>query len=86
MKQPAVYIDINEIIVQGCGPINEQELHAAVRTELQRLFSTAEHSSFISSTDRETAMDGGTINLSETADTTVLGFQIARAIYRGVLG
>lgn len=86
MNQPSVQIDINEIIVRGCGPVNEQELHAAVRTELVRLFSTAERSSLTSSTDRGTPIDGGTINLTETADTAALGSQIAQAVYRGVQG
>lgn len=86
MRQPDFHININEIIVHGCGQISEHELHVAIQTELQSLISTAELSPCTHSVDHRMVLDGGTMSISATPDTAALGTQIAQAIFKGVQG
>ena len=83
-QKSEINLHIEELVLHGFAPGDRHRIREAVQQELTRLIS--EQSGFSSASKNITRdhVDGGNFRMTNAAKTTVVGAQIAGAIWGGI--
>jgi hypothetical protein len=83
-QKSEINLHIEELVLHGFAPGDRHRISEAVQQELTRLIS--EQSGFASASKNITRdhVDGGNFRMTNAAKTTVVGTQIAGAIWGGI--
>lgn len=84
MTDGGIDLTIDELVLHGAAPGDEQRIAAAVRGELDRLLRESGLPSAFTAGRDLSYVDGGTHLLARNATAESVGAQVAEAVYRGL--
>jgi hypothetical protein len=77
-------LHIEELVLDGFGPMDRAALAAAVRHELERLLAAGDAPPFLKASHVVPRLDAGAFTAAPNAGARTLGTNVARTIYGGM--
>jgi hypothetical protein len=81
---PDVELDIDELVLHGFAPGDGDQIGAAIRRELARLFAEQGLPAGLGTGGAVPRLDGGGFQVAAGATTDIIGAQVAQAVYGGL--
>jgi hypothetical protein len=81
---PGIELDIDELVLHGFAPGDGDQIGAAIRRELARLFAEQGLPAGLGTGGAVPRLDGGGFQVAAGATTDAIGAQVAHAVYGGL--
>lgn len=81
---PDIELVIDELVLHGFERKDRHRIGQAIQDELMRLLSGAENVSPFRTSQEVAHVDAGSVRVPQGAAPSVVGSQVAQAVYRGI--